>query len=499
MTNKLTLTRRRLLAGLGTVGIASAGAGLGTTAYFSDQETFGNSELTAGEFDLKMDWQVTYTGPNGFEYVTASPDQYHNNPDDPMQLAENDDFFNRFVEGPDGVRDPIFTRDELATMRFGVGFDELDASQRSAVEAQFRSQFADVPQDLDGPILDLDDVKPGDEGAISFSLHLFDNPGYIWLNGGLIEARENGHTEPEGSDPDTVGPADEVATTLDNDVELLDEIRATVWYDADGDAELDAGEPVLLGGNADPTANPTLRQVLALLSTGNGIPLDGEGAIDGGAVGRACFENSTTYYVGFRWELPVDHANQIQSDGLTFDVGFYAEQCRHNDGRGMGAAVEIRNAAAIGLLDSAAADSAGAAPTAIGFDVENGLAESVALTEITVAPADPLLTLLSDDVADPGSPYGYEVYVDASTPGYTDVAGGVALPGTIALGSDGYNDGADQEPILAPGEVAAATLTGFRDAGGASVDMSGRSITITLAYRGETSGQTGTEVVTVVG
>jgi predicted ribosomally synthesized peptide with SipW-like signal peptide len=491
---KLTLTRRRLLAGLGTVGIASAGAGLGTTAYFSDQETFGNNQLTAGEFDLMVDWQVTYTGPNGFEYVTAYPDEYENESVD--TIATN--LFGDRITGSDDVRDPLFTRETIADNLFERPYADLTDAEREQVETAFRSQFADVPQDLDGPILDLDDVKPGDEGSISFSLHLFDNPGYIWLNGGLIEARENGHTEPEGSDPDTVGPADEVATALDNDVELLDEIRVTVWYDADGDAEVDAGEPVLLGGNADPTANPTLRQVLALLSTGNGIPLDGEGAVDGGAVGRACFENSTTYYVGFRWELPVDHANQIQSDGLIFDVGFYAEQCRHNDGRGMGAAVEIRNAAAIGLLDSSA-DSAGAAPTAIGFDVENGLAESVALTGLTVAPADPSLTLLSDDVADPGSPYGYEVYVDASTPGYTDVAGGVALPGTIALGSDGYNDGADQEPILAPGEVAAATLTGFRDAGGASVDMNGRSITITLTYRGETSGQTGTEVVTVVG
>jgi len=52
---------------------------------------------------------------------------------------------------------------------------------------------------------------------------------------------------------------------------------------------------------------------------------------------------------------------------------------------------------------------------------------------------------------------------------------------------------------LAPGEVADATLTGFRDAGGAGVDMSGRSVTISLTYRGETSGATGTEVVTVVG
>ena len=492
---KLTLTRRRLLAGLGTVGVASAGAGLGTTAYFSDQETFGNNRLTAGEFDLMLDWQVTYTGPNGFEYVTAYPDEYEN--ETPDTFATNR--FGDRITGADDVRDPLFTRETIADNLFERTYADLTDAEREQVEAAFRSQFADVPQDLDGPILDLDDVKPGDSGGVSFSLHLFDNPGYIWLNGGLLEARENDVTEPERTDGQEAGSPSEVTTALDNDVELLDEIRVTVWYDVDGDAEIDADEPVLLGGNADPTANPTLRQVLALLSTGNGIPLDGDGAIDGDAVGRACFENSMTYYVGFRWELPVDHANQIQSDGLTFDVGFYAEQCRHNDGSGMGAAVEIRNAAAISLLDSATTDSAGAAPTAIGFDVENGLAESVALTGITVAPADPSLTLLSDDVADTGNLYGYEVYVDASTPGYTDVAGGVALPGTIALGSDGYDDGADQEPILAPGEVADTTLTGVRDAGGTGVDMSGRTVTISLTYRGETSGVTGTEVVTVVG
>jgi predicted ribosomally synthesized peptide with SipW-like signal peptide len=492
---QLTLTRRRLLAGLGTVGVASAGAGLGTTAYFSDQETFENNRLTAGEFDLKLDWQVTYTGPDGFEYVTASPDELQN---EDLDTLARDNLF-RTISGADGIRDPIDSRDDIAQRYAGSDFEELSETQAAVVEAAFRSQFADVPQDLDGPILDLDDVKPGDSGAISFSLHLFDNPGYIWLNGGLVEARENGHTEPEGSDPDTGGASDEVATTLNNDVELLDEIRVTVWYDTDGDAEVDAGEPVLLGGNADPTANPTLRQVLGLLSTGDGVPLAGDADTDAGAAGRACFENSTTYYVGFRWELPVDHANRIQSDGVTFDVGFYAEQCRHNDGGGTGAALTIRNAAAIPLAGSEASDSGGSAPSALGFDVENGLTESVALTSVTVAPADPSLTLLSDDVADPGSRYGYEVYVDASTPGYTDVAGGVGLPGTIIVGSDGYNDGADLEPILIPGEVATATLTGFRDAGGAGVDMSGRSVTISLTYRGETSGTTGTEVVTVVG
>ncbi|RMB25098.1 SipW-dependent-type signal peptide-containing protein [Haloplanus aerogenes] len=330
---KLTLTRRRLLAGLGTIGVASAGAGLGTTAYFSDQETFENNQLTAGEFDLKMDWQVTYTGPNGFEYVTASPDQLQN---EDIDTLARDNLF-RTISGADGIRDPIDSRDTIANRAFSSDYDDLTADQQATVEDAFRSQFADVPQDLFEmrPIIDLDDVKPGDSGSVSFSLHLFDNPGYIWLNGRLVEARENGHTEPEGEDPDTVGPADEVSTLLDNDVELLDEIRVTVWYDLDGDAEVDTDEPVLLGGNADPTANPTLRDLFGLLSTGNGLPLDATADPQAGAVDRACFANSTTYYVGVLWELPVDHANQIQSDGVTFDLGFYAEQCRHNDGAGM--------------------------------------------------------------------------------------------------------------------------------------------------------------------
>jgi len=331
---KLTLTRRRLLTGLGTIGVASAGAGLGTTAYFSDQETFENNQLTAGEFDLKMDWQVTYDGPNDFEYVTASPDQYRN---EDLETLARDDLFN-LITGSDGVRDPIDSRDAIA-QRAGFGSNDADLTdqQRTIVENAFRSQFADVPRDLfeTRPIVDLDDVKPGDSGSVSFSLHLFDNPGYIWLNGRLVEARENGHTDPENGDPDTVGDPDEVSTLLDNDVELLDEIRVTVWYDQDGDAEVDADEPVLLGGNADPTANPTLRDLLGLLSTGNGVPLDASADPQADAVDRTCFANSTTYYVGFRWELPVDHANQIQSDGVTFDLGFYAEQCRHNDGLGV--------------------------------------------------------------------------------------------------------------------------------------------------------------------
>jgi predicted ribosomally synthesized peptide with SipW-like signal peptide len=48
------LSRRKMLAGLGAIGLASAGAGLGTSAYFSDTETFENNSLTAGTLDMTV-------------------------------------------------------------------------------------------------------------------------------------------------------------------------------------------------------------------------------------------------------------------------------------------------------------------------------------------------------------------------------------------------------------------------------------------------------------
>ncbi|MFB6101770.1 MAG: YncE family protein, partial [Haloplanus sp.] len=170
---------------------------------FSDQETFENDRLVAGELDLMVDWQQTYNG----EPVDAFPD------------ADGDD-----------VQDPIRTRRELAD-EAGLPIDS------PSVETAFRDQFANVPDDRPRPLIDLDDVKPGDSGEVTVSLHLFDNPGYLDMVGRLLENAEDGLTESEGDDPgENGGPPGELA----------DEIRATLWYDEDGDNELDPGDSTLL-------------------------------------------------------------------------------------------------------------------------------------------------------------------------------------------------------------------------------------------------------------
>ena len=55
MTDKFELSRRKALLGLGTIGVAGAGAGVGTSALFSDSEEFENNTITAGTQNLIVD------------------------------------------------------------------------------------------------------------------------------------------------------------------------------------------------------------------------------------------------------------------------------------------------------------------------------------------------------------------------------------------------------------------------------------------------------------
>ena len=85
----------------------------------------------------------------------------------------------------------------------------------------------------------------------------------------------------------------------------------------------------------------TLAEDLPVLASGNGIPLDGNRASpfeeltgDPTSESRECFPPSVNHFVGFAWWLPRDVGNEVQDDSVSFDLGFYTEQCRNNDGSG---------------------------------------------------------------------------------------------------------------------------------------------------------------------
>ena len=261
---RLELSRRKALLGLGTVGIASAGAGLGTSAYFSDEESFEGNTLTAGELNLLVG--------------------YHS-------------YWDQGMAGGGSVKGT---------------------------------------QDGSGSVSgELTDVKPGDNGVLAFCPVIDDNPAYMWLCGELTANDENTVTEPEA---DSDGEKDaETSDDIDGDGELAQSVEVTVSYCdlADEIGDFDPGDV----SSSTEIWTGTLADFLATIE--NGVPLDGDGATtDSGFLvpgDQACFDGESAEVVDnpclcIDWEVPTEVGNEIQSDSLEFDLKFYAEQCRHNDG-----------------------------------------------------------------------------------------------------------------------------------------------------------------------
>mgnify|MGYP000050091998 CR=1 FL=1 len=316
----IDLTRRRALAAIGSIGVASAGAGLGTSAYFSDQETFENNQLTAGTLDMKVaateyysDWspdEAAYAGMASDEAATdirLPPGGAQADARDIAIDIDGDNYANFF--------------DAISTDEDGDPYNRVNGGVSAATDG-----LCGTGSDADGPaIIDISDVKPGDFGGAQFAFELCDNPGYVWLTGGLDSASENDVTEPEDDDPDEESGV----------VELLDAIQVTysvgpINGDPSGFEDTDAG--------FQPVEQYTLREFLATLD-GDGIALDGniDAAVGGGTGEQGCFagnpdDGSAVHQVSVVWWLPVDHGNQVQSDSATFELGFYTEQCRHNAG-----------------------------------------------------------------------------------------------------------------------------------------------------------------------
>jgi predicted ribosomally synthesized peptide with SipW-like signal peptide len=213
------LSRRKVLAGLGAVGLASAGAGLGTTAFFSDEEEFVGNTLTAGTLDLLVDWQQTYNFGEGNVFVSAHPD--HDGDGEQSIAADNDAGQIRYSDFPDeedpdsnGANIPVLDCENIPPLsEASFGVDPVTGEEMET-------------------LVQFSDVKPGDHGEITFSLHLCDNPGYIWMQADNITDSGGVATEPElAVDPDNLG-------------DLGQAIQATLWYDEDCDNVYDGADPV---------------------------------------------------------------------------------------------------------------------------------------------------------------------------------------------------------------------------------------------------------------
>lgn len=233
--NQFRLTRRRALGGIAAIGVASAAAGVGTSAFFSDQESFEGNSITAGEFGLTVEQKIT------------------------------------------DIDQDIIGPDERAWVREGDG---------GAVVANS---------------IKIEDAKPGDEYKLCWDITVEDNPGYV-----AIAASSD---EENGVDAGTVELDD--LWDVDDEDELVTIGKATEVDDVTLDGESIVGD--------DDYEN--LADLLEDLEDGESL-----GAFDleegGEADKELCIELS----------IPTDVGNELQGAVLEWDLAFYAEQQRHNDG-----------------------------------------------------------------------------------------------------------------------------------------------------------------------
>ncbi|SDM36852.1 SipW-cognate class signal peptide [Halogranum gelatinilyticum] len=242
--NQFRISRRKVLGGLGTIGVASAGAGLGTTAFFSDTESV-SGWLQAGRVDLLLDYRTTYMpwldlSIEGERERVIGEMMTRNAvplPDDDMTYVIGQAPDVRDMDGGvlsrqrwgDVFRDPAFN---ARVCEDGFQENDLPEGVRLPTNGEPSLGTTDFVDGDEEVFVDLIDVKPKDEGETTFSLHLCGNPSYLDMRPILDESLENMRYEPETTAGDTSPSVGELAEYL----------HVSLWYDVDCDNFKDGGE-----------------------------------------------------------------------------------------------------------------------------------------------------------------------------------------------------------------------------------------------------------------
>lgn len=252
---------KKVLMSLSVIAAAAAAVVGGTGAFFSDTETSTGNVFTAGAIDLKVDSQQKYNG----NVCVLIPAQ-----------GEGEDVIPAHYEWQGNAPYP-----KAGTPCTGA-WEMTDLGPTN--------QF-----------FKFDDVKPGDNGSDSISLHVINNDAYMCATVSNLKNDDLGLTEPEQA-----APANDNTNGVGNG-ELKQNMLVTIWKDTNGDNVQDLGEPVLYG------PGPAQEGTWALYDTVSG-PLAGD----------------TTTWLGVKWDLPLGTGNEVQTDSLAADISFRVEQARNN-------------------------------------------------------------------------------------------------------------------------------------------------------------------------
>lgn len=271
----------------------AAAIGGATYSFFSDSETSMGNTFTAGAIDLTVD----------------SEQHYNNAVCVPNTQAEN------------GYWWQLAPNQTVTVPQYPVIGSPCDGSWSAAnLGAQKFFNFADV--------------KPGDSGENTISLHVDSNDAYACVDVDIVKNDDVSTVDPE------TDAADAVENALNNfDGELAQNLNFFAWADT--------GATPGLQGSADPAEGDNIWQAneLPLFSNGVGSASDvlGGRTYTLADAGTGALAGGSTNYVGLAWcagtmtaaagVITCDGStmgNVAQTDSLVANVAFRVEQARNN-------------------------------------------------------------------------------------------------------------------------------------------------------------------------
>jgi len=224
-----------------------------------------------------------------------------------------------------------------------------------------------IPDSVAFRFFNFDDLKPGDEGENTISLHVYDNDAWGCMLVDNVVDSDVTCTEPESED------TDDLSCTPNGNVaqgELGAALTFDAWLDEGGVAGFQCNDP-------DPDNNPLTDDATSGASCA-ADPLEGDNILNGveqlfwddetvdeasegpfalsdvlaaaNAIHQCVTETghtdygachgladdgrmvgSATYYWGLAWNIPESSGNEIQTDSLVMDMIFEVEQHRNNE------------------------------------------------------------------------------------------------------------------------------------------------------------------------
>lgn len=327
------LTRRKALGGLTTIGVAGAGAGLGTSALFSDTEEFADNQITAGTMDMRVTGEIVAANQywENQEGFLGNPITADGEIEVGFQLED-------FKPGDWFIT--CFTVDSVGDNPFYLTIhgDADEYREREGASTDPEMDADDDTTDNDWESVTATNAELGDKLLISYWEH--------WSGTAPSQGTQSG-------DKSNLSRMDSISNTESNTypAPTTDTSTGGAGYQDPGEDGVvtsgtlgytDARE-FYFGLDQDPnnpgTSNDPLGNGIAsgdgILVGGTGDPVE-VGSTDPTEIDRPRMadpdedgEAELVFYLLF--ELPEEVGNEVQGDGVMGNLRFSAEQVRNND------------------------------------------------------------------------------------------------------------------------------------------------------------------------